>query len=132
MNRGYHVIHNTLLLGTQPESMRFQPPVNLSVIEFLAFENEMQNALSGLPYGGSQVGCNFDPKGRSEPEIIRFCHALATELGEGDSVRKERFLEGAYRSLLKQRAEPFVGGSSAPFRPGLRAEKGGEQLPFLV
>lgn len=60
--------------------MRFHPSVNLSILKFLAFEQTFKNALTTLPMGGGKGGSDFDPKGKSDGEVMRFCHALMTEL----------------------------------------------------
>ena len=78
-NRGYKVPFNGVL-GPFKGGLRFHPSVNLSVIKFLAFEQTFKNALTGLPIGGGKGGSHFDPKGKSEGEIKRFCEAFMTEL----------------------------------------------------
>lgn len=78
-NRGYKVPFNGVL-GPFKGGLRFHPSVNLSVIKFLAFEQTFKNALTGLPIGGGKGGSDFDPKGKSEGEIKRFCEAFMTEL----------------------------------------------------
>lgn len=60
--------------------MRFHPSVNLSIIKFLGFEQIFKNSLTGLPIGGGKGGSDFDPKGKSDSEIMRFCQAFMTEL----------------------------------------------------
>ena len=60
--------------------MRFHPSVNLSILKFLGFEQTFKNALTTLPMGGGKGGSDFDPKGKSEGEVMRFCQALMTEL----------------------------------------------------
>lgn len=78
-NRGYSVLFNGVL-GPFKGGLRFHPSVNLSVIKFLSFEQTFKNALTGLPIGGGKGGSNFDPKGKSEGEIRRFCESFMTEL----------------------------------------------------
>lgn len=79
VNRGYRVQHNSAI-GPYKGGTRFHPSVNLSILKFLAFEQTFKNALTTLPMGGGKGGADFDPKGRSPGEIMRFCQAYATEL----------------------------------------------------
>ncbi len=79
VNRGYRVEFNSAL-GPYKGGLRFHPSVNLSIIKFLGFEQTFKNALTGLPMGGGKGGSDFDPKGRSDAEIMRFCQSLMTEL----------------------------------------------------
>ncbi|QOY61771.1 NADP-specific glutamate dehydrogenase [Lysobacter sp. H21R4] len=79
VNRGYRVQHS-LALGPYKGGLRFHPSVNLSVLKFLAFEQTFKNALTMLPMGGAKGGSDFDPKGKSPFEIMRFCQAFITEL----------------------------------------------------
>ena len=78
-NRAWRVQFNHAL-GPYKGGLRFHPSVNLSVLKFLGFEQTIKNSLTGLPLGGSKGGSNFDPKGRSNQEIMRFCQSLMTEL----------------------------------------------------
>ncbi len=79
VNRGYRVQHS-LALGPYKGGLRFHPSVNLSILKFLAFEQTLKNALTTLPMGGGKGGCDFDPKGKSPGEVMRFCQAFALEL----------------------------------------------------
>jgi len=79
VNRGYRVQHS-MAIGPYKGGIRFHPSVNLSVLKFLAFEQTLKNALTTLPMGGAKGGADFDPKGRSPGEIMRFCQAFASEL----------------------------------------------------
>lgn len=79
INRGFRVQFNSAL-GPYKGGMRFHPSVNVGIIKFLGFEQTFKNALTGLPIGGGKGGADFDPKGRSEGEIMRFCQSLMTEL----------------------------------------------------
>ncbi len=79
VNRGYRVQHNNSI-GPFKGGMRFHPSVNQSVLKFLAFEQTFKNALTGLPMGGGKGGSNFNPKGKSEFEIMRFCQSFMIEL----------------------------------------------------
>ena len=79
VNRGYRVQFNSAI-GPYKGGMRFHPSVNLSVIKFLGLEQILKNSLTGLPIGGGKGGSDFDPKGKSDGEIMRFCQSLMTEL----------------------------------------------------
>jgi glutamate dehydrogenase (NADP+) len=81
INRGYRVQFNSAL-GPYKGGLRFHPTVNLSVLKFLGFEQIFKNALTGLNMGGGKGGADFDPKGKSENEIRRFCQAFMSELGK--------------------------------------------------
>ncbi|AUM75657.1 NADP-specific glutamate dehydrogenase [Paracoccus jeotgali] len=79
INRGFRVQFNSAL-GPFKGGMRFHPSVNVGIIKFLGFEQTFKNALTGMPIGGGKGGSDFDPKGRSELEIMRFCQSMMTEL----------------------------------------------------
>src|SRR5690606_12924206 len=79
VNRGYRIQHSSSI-GPYKGGTRFHPSVNLSILKFLAFEQTFKNALTTLPMGGGKGGADFDPKGKSPGEIMRFCQAYATEL----------------------------------------------------
>ena len=79
INRGFRVQFNSAL-GPYKGGIRFHPSVNVGIIKFLGFEQTFKNALTGLPIGGGKGGSDFDPKGRSDAEIMRFCQSLMTEL----------------------------------------------------
>ncbi|MBO9514590.1 MAG: NADP-specific glutamate dehydrogenase [Variovorax sp.] len=79
VNRGYRIQHSSAV-GPYKGGMRFHPSVNLSILKFLAFEQTFKNALTTLPMGGGKGGSDFDPKGKSPGEVMRFCQALMTEL----------------------------------------------------
>ncbi|MCO5303773.1 MAG: NADP-specific glutamate dehydrogenase [Phycicoccus sp.] len=79
INRGYRVEFNSAL-GPYKGGLRFHPSVNLSIIKFLGFEQTFKNSLTGMPIGGGKGGSDFDPKGRSDLEIMRFCQSFMTEL----------------------------------------------------
>ncbi|MGE6338244.1 NADP-specific glutamate dehydrogenase [Acidovorax sp. NPDC077664] len=79
VNRGYRIQHS-MAIGPYKGGMRFHPSVNLSVLKFLAFEQTFKNALTTLPMGGGKGGSDFDPKGKSAGEVMRFCQAFVTEL----------------------------------------------------
>lgn len=111
VNRGFRVQYNSVL-GPYKGGLRFHPSVNLGIVKFLGFEQIFKNALTGLPIGGGKGGSDFDPKGRSEAEIMRFCQSFMTELhrhiGEytdvpagdiGVGAREIGFLFGQYKRL---------------------------------
>lgn len=79
INRGFRVQFNSAL-GPYKGGLRFHPSVNLGIIKFLGFEQIFKNALTGLPIGGGKGGSDFNPRGRSEGEIMRFCQSFMTEL----------------------------------------------------
>jgi glutamate dehydrogenase (NADP+) len=79
INRGFRVEFNSAL-GPYKGGLRFHPSVNLGIVKFLGFEQIFKNALTGLPIGGAKGGSDFDPKGRSDGEIMRFCQSFMTEL----------------------------------------------------
>lgn len=111
INRGFRVQFNSAL-GPYKGGLRFHPSVNISIIKFLGFEQIFKNALTGLPIGGGKGGSDFDPKGKSDHEIMRFCQSFMTELqrhiGEYTDVpagdigvggREIGFLFGQYKRL---------------------------------
>lgn len=79
VNRGYRIQHS-MAIGPYKGGIRFHPSVNLSVLKFLAFEQTFKNALTTLPMGGGKGGADFDPKGKSPAEVMRFCQAFVSEL----------------------------------------------------
>ncbi|MCL2628374.1 MAG: NADP-specific glutamate dehydrogenase [Oscillospiraceae bacterium] len=79
VNRGFRVQFNGSI-GPYKGGLRFDPSVNMSIMKFLAFEQTLKNSLTGLPIGGGKGGADFDPRGRSDGEIMRFCQAYMTEL----------------------------------------------------
>jgi glutamate dehydrogenase (NADP+) len=81
VNRGYRIQMNSAI-GPYKGGIRFHPSVNLSILKFLAFEQTFKNSLTTLPMGGGKGGADFDPKGKSDNEIMRFCQAFMTELSK--------------------------------------------------
>ena len=79
INRGFRVEFNSVL-GPYKGGLRFHPSVNLGIVKFLGFEQIFKNAITGLPIGGGKGGSDFDPKGRSDREVMRFCQSFMTEL----------------------------------------------------
>ena len=111
VNRGFRVQYNSAL-GPYKGGLRFHPTVNLGIVKFLGFEQIFKNALTGLPIGGGKGGSDFDPKGRSDAEVMRFCQSFMTELhrhiGEyidvpagdiGVGAREIGYLFGQYKRL---------------------------------
>jgi glutamate dehydrogenase (NADP+) len=111
INRGYRIQQNNAL-GPYKGGLRFDPSVDLSVLKFLAFEQVFKNSLTSLPMGGGKGGSDFDPKGKSDAEVMRFCQAFMTELqrhiGEDTDVpagdigvggREIGYLFGQYKRL---------------------------------
>lgn len=111
VNRGYRVQYSNAI-GPYKGGLRLHPSVNLSIIKFLGFEQVFKNALTGLPIGGGKGGADFDPKGRSDLEIMRFCHAMMNELWRhisedtdvpagdiGVGAREIGYLFGQYKKL---------------------------------
>ncbi len=111
VNRGYRVQFNGAI-GPYKGGLRFHPSVNLSIITFLGFEQIFKNSLTGLPMGGAKGGSNFDPKGKSDMEIMRFCQSFMLELAKhigpdtdvpagdiGVGAREIGYMFGMYRRL---------------------------------
>lgn len=114
VNRGYRIQMNSAI-GPYKGGLRFHPTVNASVLKFLAFEQVFKNSLTTLPMGGGKGGSDFDPKGKSDDEVMRFCHAFMTELcrhigpntdvpaGDiGVGAREIGFLFGAYKKIRNE------------------------------
>ena len=114
INRGYRIQMNSAI-GPYKGGIRFHPSVNLSILKFLAFEQTFKNSLTTLPMGGGKGGCDFDPKGRSDAEIMRFCQSLMTELARyigpdtdipagdiGVGAREIGYLFGQYKRMQNQ------------------------------
>ena len=80
INRGFRVGFNSAL-GPYKGGLRFHPSVNLGIVKFLGFEQTFKNAITGLPIGGAKGGANFDPKGRSDDEVMRFTVAMSMPCG---------------------------------------------------
>ena len=121
VNRGYRIQHS-MAIGPYKGGLRFHPSVNLSVLKFLAFEQTFKNALTTLPMGGGKGGSDFDPKGKSPAEVMRFCQAFASELfrhvgadtdvpaGDiGVGGREVGFIAGMYKKLSNRSDCVFTG-----------------------
>jgi len=137
VNRGWRVQFNQAL-GPYKGGLRFHPSVNESILKFLAFEQTFKNALTGLPLGGAKGGSNFDPSGRSEQEIMRFCQSFMTELyryigpdhdvpaGDiGVGEREIGFLFGHYLRLQNQWSGAMTGKQPSWGGSALRTEATG-------
>ena len=85
VNRGYRIQFSSAI-GPYKGGLRFHPTVNLSILKFLGFEQILKNSLTGLPMGGAKGGSDFDPKGRSDAEVMRFCQSFMKESFEGKTV----------------------------------------------
>ena len=81
VNRGYRIQFNSAI-GPYKGGLRFHPSVNESIIKFLGFEQTFKNSLTGLPMGGGKGGSDFDPNGKSDMEVMRFCQSFMTELSK--------------------------------------------------
>lgn len=114
VNKGYRIQMNSAI-GPYKGGLRFHPSVNLSILKFLAFEQVFKNSLTTLPMGGGKGGSNFDPKGKSDTEIMRFCQAFMTELARhigadtdvpagdiGVGGREVGYMYGQYKKLRNE------------------------------
>ena len=144
VNRGFRVQFNSAI-GPYKGGLRFHPSVNLSILKFLGFEQVFKNSLTGLPMGGGKGGSDFDPKGRSDSEVMRFCQSFMAELWRhiganldvpagdiGVGGREIGFLFGMYRKL----ANEFTGvltGKGLPYGGSLiRPEATGYGLVYFA
>ena len=133
INRGYRVQMNSAI-GPYKGGIRFHPSVNLSVLKFLAFEQTFKNSLTTLPMGGGKGGSDFNPKNRSEEEVMKFCQSYMTELfrhigpdtdipaGDiGVGGREVGFMYGQYKRLSNEFTGTFtgkgIGWGGSPLRP---------------
>ncbi len=114
VNRGFRVQFNSAI-GPYKGGLRFHPSVNLGIIKFLGFEQIFKNSLTGLPIGGGKGGSDFDPKGKSNGEIMRFCQSFMTELSKhigadtdvpagdiGVGAREIGYMYGQYKRLQNE------------------------------
>ena len=145
VNRGFRVQFNSAI-GPYKGGLRFHPSVNLSIIKFLGFEQIFKNSLTGLPIGGGKGGSDFDPKGKSDNEIMRFCQSFMTELyrhiGPNTDVpagdigvggREIGYLYGQYKRLRNANDQGVLTGKGLTFGGSLaRTEATGYGLIYFV
>jgi len=144
VNRGFRVQQNNAI-GPYKGGIRFHPSVNQSILKFLAFEQVFKNSLTGLPLGGGKGGSNFDPKGRSDREVMRFCQAFMTELHRhigpdtdvpagdiGVGSREVGYLFGQYKRLVN-RFEGVLTGKALDFGGShVRTQATGYGVVYMV
>ena len=145
INRGFRVEFNSAL-GPYKGGLRFHPSVNLGIVKFLGFEQIFKNALTWLPIGGAKGGADFDPKGRSEDEIMRFCQSFMTELyrhlGEQTDVpagdigvgsRELGWLFGQYKRITNRYESGVITGKGTEWGGALvRREATGYGVAYFV
>ena len=145
INRGFRVQFNSAI-GPYKGGLRFHPSVNLSIIKFLGFEQIFKNSLTGLPIGGGKGGSDFDPKGKSDREIMRFCQSFMTELyrhigpdtdvpaGDiGVGGREIGYLYGQYKRIRNANNQGVLTGKGLTFGGSLaRTEATGYGLVYFV
>jgi glutamate dehydrogenase (NADP+) len=144
MNRAWRVQFNGAI-GPYKGGMRFHPTVNEGVLKFLGFEQTFKNSLTGLPMGGAKGGSTFDPKGKSDREVMRFCYALMNELfrhvGERTDVpagdigvggREIGYMFGAYRKIENRFTGVFTGKGLSYGGSAVRPEATGYGLVYLT
>ena len=144
VNRGYRVQHNNAI-GPYKGGIRFHPSVNLSILKFLAFEQTFKNSLTGLPMGGGKGGSDFDPKGKSDSEVMRFCQSFMSELyrhigpftdvpaGDiGVGAREVSYLFGQYKRLANQFTGVLTGKGLAFGGSEIRVEATGYGTVYMM
>ncbi|EDS77697.1 NADP-specific glutamate dehydrogenase [Clostridium massiliodielmoense] len=145
VNRGFRVQFNSAI-GPYKGGLRFHPSVNLSIIKFLGFEQIFKNSLTGLPIGGGKGGSDFDPKGKSDAEIMRFCQSFMTELykyiGQDTDVpagdigvggREIGYMYGQYKRIRSMYEAGVLTGKGLTFGGSLaRTEATGYGLVYFV
>ncbi|MBB6065745.1 NADP-specific glutamate dehydrogenase [Pseudoxanthomonas broegbernensis] len=144
VNRGWRVQHSCAI-GPFKGGMRLHPSVNLSILKFLAFEQTFKNALTTLPMGGGKGGSDFDPKGKSDGEVMRFCQALMLELyrhlgpdtdvpaGDiGVGAREVGYMAGMMKKLSNQAGCVFTGKGIAYGGSLMRPEATGYGTVYFV
>ena len=144
VNRGYRVQYNSAI-GPYKGGLRFHPSVNLSVIKFLGFEQILKNSLTTLPMGGGKGGSDFDPKGKSDGEVMRFCQSFMTELyrhigqftdtpaGDiGVGAREVGYMFGQYKRIVDRFDGGVITGKGLTFGGSLaRTEATGYGLCYF-
>lgn len=144
VNKGYRVQFNSAI-GPYKGGLRFHPTVNLSVIKFLGLEQILKNSLTGLPIGGGKGGVDFDPKGKSDGEIMRFCQSFMTELyrhiGEDTDVpagdigvggREIGYLFGQYKRIRNAHTGVLTGRGLSYGGSLIRTEATGYGLIYMT
>ena len=144
VNRGFLVEFNNAL-GPFKGGLRFHPSVNLSILKFLAFEQTFKNSLTGLPLGGAEGGSDFNPKGKSNNEVLRFCQSFMDELyrhigpettipaGDiGVGSREIGYLFGHYKRLVNRFEGVFTGKGTTWGGSWIRKEATGYGLAYMV
>ncbi|RAI15690.1 MAG: NADP-specific glutamate dehydrogenase [Candidatus Melainabacteria bacterium] len=145
VNRGYRVQFNSAI-GPYKGGLRFHPSVNQSIMKFLAFEQTFKNSLTGLPIGGGKGGSDFDPKGKSDDEIMRFCQSFMTELyrhighfvdvpaGDiGVGAREVGYLFGQYKRIKNEYEAGVLTGKGLEYGGSLaRKEATGFGLIYFM
>lgn len=144
INRGFRVQMNSAI-GPYKGGLRFSPTVNLSILKFLAFEQVFKNSLTGLPLGGGKGGSDFDPRGKSDREIMRFCQSFMTELcrhigpnldvpaGDiGVGEREVGFLFGQYKRIRNEFTGILTGKGPSWGGSLIRPEATGYGLLYFV
>lgn len=144
VNKGYRVQFNSAI-GPYKGGLRFHPTVNLSVIKFLGLEQILKNSLTGLPIGGGKGGADFDPKGKSDGEIMRFCQSFMTELyrhiGEDTDVpagdigvggREIGYLFGQYKRIRNAHTGVLTGRGLSYGGSLIRTEATGYGLIYMT
>ena len=145
INRGYRVQFNSAI-GPYKGGLRFHPTVNLSILKFLGFEQVLKNSLTGLPIGGGKGGSDFDPKGKSDAEVMRFCQSFMTELQRhigqftdvpagdiGVGGREIGYLFGQYKRLRNSFDAAVLTGKGLTYGGSLaRTEATGYGLCYLT
>ncbi|KAH7337629.1 putative glutamate dehydrogenase [Rhizoctonia solani] len=144
VNRGYRVQFNSAL-GPYKGGLRLHPSVNLSILKFLGFEQTFKNALTGLMMGGGKGGSDFDPKGKSDSEIRRFCYAFMAELSRhigsdtdvpagdiGVGGREVAYLYGAYKKIRNESTGILTGKGATWGGSYIRPEATGYGLIYYV
>ena len=127
VNRGFRVQYNSAI-GPYKGGLRFHPSVNLSIMKFLGFEQILKNSLTTLPMGGGKGGSDFDPKGKSDGEVMRFCQSFMTELyrhigqftdvpaGDiGVGAREVGYMFGQYKRIVDRFEGATITGKGIPF-----------------
>ena len=144
VNNAYRIQFNSAI-GPYKGGMRFHPSVNLSIMKFLAFEQTFKNSLTGLPIGGGKGGSDFDPKGKSDREIMAFCQSLITELYKyigadtdvpagdiGVGAREVGFMYGQYKRIRGVYEGVFTGKGLSYGGSLARTQATGYGLLYLV